>query len=166
MTSMMPLTERDSWKALAAHADAMKSVTLKELFAADAGRGERMTVEAEGLFLDYSKNRVKDETLKLLVDVAEEAGLRGKIDAMFRGDKINVTEQRAVLHVALRAPKGEKIFVDGEDVVPGVHAVLEKMAEFCEQGAVGRVEGAYGQADSQCGEYWDWRLGPGAGDGV
>ncbi|HEV2619835.1 MAG TPA: glucose-6-phosphate isomerase, partial [Acidobacteriaceae bacterium] len=141
----LPLKERGSWKALAAHAEAMKTVSLKELFAADAGRGERLTAEAAGLFLDYSKNRVKDETLRLLVVVADEAGVPAKIDAMFRGDKINVTEQRAVLHVALRAPKGESIFVDGEDVVPGVHAVLEKMAEFSDKVRSGEWKGHTGK---------------------
>ena len=129
----MELTEQPAWKALQAHAQEMKARTLRELFAADAARGERLTAEAAGIFLDYSKNRVTDETLRLLVRLAEECGLREKIDAMFRGDKINVTEDRAVLHVALRAPKGEKIFVDGEDVVPGVHAVLEKMAGFADR---------------------------------
>jgi glucose-6-phosphate isomerase len=144
-TATLPLTERSSWKKLAAHAERMKTVTLGELFAADAGRGERMTVEAEGLFLDYSKNRVTDETLKLLAGVAEEAALRGKIDAMFRGDKINITEQRAVLHVALRAPVGESILVDGEDVVPGVHAVLKKMAEFAGKVRSGEWKGHTGK---------------------
>ena len=106
----------------------MRDRHLRELFADDPGRGERLTAEAAGLFLDYSKNRVTDETLKLLVQLAEESGLRERIDAMFRGEKINVTEHRAVLHVALRAPKGQSIVVDGKDVVPEVHAVLDKMA--------------------------------------
>jgi glucose-6-phosphate isomerase len=144
-TTSLPLTQRSSWKSLAAHAEAVKAVTLKDLFAADAGRGERLTLDAVGLFLDYSKNRVKDETLKLLIGVAEEAGLRGKIDAMFRGDKINVTEERAVLHVALRAPKEESIFVDGEDVVPGVHAVLDKMAAFADKVRSGAWKGHTGK---------------------
>jgi glucose-6-phosphate isomerase len=123
----------------------MKAVTLKELFSADAARGERLTVEAAGLFLDYSKNRVSDETLKLLIGVAEEAGLRGKVDAMFRGDKINITEQRAVLHVALRAPEDESILVDGEDVVPGVHAVLKKMVAFAGKVRSGEWKGHTGK---------------------
>jgi glucose-6-phosphate isomerase len=123
----------------------MKTVTLKDLFAADAGRGQRLTTEAEGLFLDYSKNRATDESLKLLIAVAEEAGVREKIDAMFRGDKINITENRAVLHVALRAPKGETILVDGEDVVPGVHAVLEKMAGFANKVRSGEWKGHTGK---------------------
>src|SRR6266850_1665089 len=107
-----------------------RELHLRKLFADDPTRGKRMTIEAVGLFLDYSKNRVTDETLKLLVQLADESGLRGLIDAMFRGDKINITENRAVLHVALRAPKGASIVVDGENVVPQVHAVLDKMADF------------------------------------
>ena len=131
--AIKPTTDRPAWKALQAHYDATKGDHLRDLFAADPGRGERLTAEAEGLFLDYSKNRVTDETLKLLVQLAEESGLKAKIDAMFRGDKINITEGRAVLHVALRAPKTESIVVDGEDVVPEVHAVLDKMAGFSDR---------------------------------
>jgi glucose-6-phosphate isomerase len=139
------LTERGAWKALQGHFAEVGAKHLTELFAGDAGRGERLTAEACGLFLDYSKNRVTDETLKLLVALAEECGLRAKIDAMFAGEKINVTEGRAVLHVALRAPKGEKIFVDGEDVVPGVHEVLEKMAGFAERVRSGEWKGHTGK---------------------
>jgi glucose-6-phosphate isomerase len=139
------LTERGAWKALEAHFAEVGAKHLTEWFAEDAGRGERLTAEACGLFLDYSKNRVTDETLKLLVELAEECGLRAKIDAMFRGDKINVTENRAVLHVALRAPKDEKIFVDGEDVVGPVHAVLEKMAGFAERVRSGEWKGHTGK---------------------
>src|SRR6202012_2130608 len=109
---------------LESHYQKIRELHLRQLFADDPQRGERLTTEAVGLYLDYSKNRVTDETLKLLFQLAEESGLRGRIDAMFRGDKINITENRAVLHVALRAPKGEKILVDGKDVVPEVHAVL------------------------------------------
>jgi glucose-6-phosphate isomerase len=123
----------------------MKGQHLRDLFAKDPGRGERFTAEADGIFLDYSKNRVTDETLRLLVALAEESGLRGKIEAMFRGDKINITENRAVLHVALRAPKSEKIVVDGEDVVPGVHAVLEKMAGFADRVRSGEWKGHTGK---------------------
>jgi glucose-6-phosphate isomerase len=141
----MPLTERKAWKALQAHFDDLGTTELRELFAADAGRGTRLTAEAAGIFLDYSKNRVTDETLKLLVELAEECGVRGKIEAMFTGEKINVTEHRAVLHVALRAPKGESIFVDGEDVVPGVHAVLEKMAGFAQRIRSGEWKGHTGK---------------------
>lgn len=142
---LLPLNERPSWKALQAHAENIKTQTLGEMFAVDLGRGKRLTMEAEGLFLDYSKNRITDETLKLLQGVAEEAGLRGKIEAMFRGDKINITENRAVLHVALRAPRSEKIVVDGEDVVPGVHAVLEKMEGFSDKVRSGAWKGHTGK---------------------
>jgi glucose-6-phosphate isomerase len=127
------LTERPAWKALAAHQKKIRDVHLRELFAADPKRGERLTAEAVGIFLDYSKNRITDETLALLVQLAGECGLRERIDAMFRGDKINVTEDRAVLHVALRAPRSASIVVDGENVVPGVHAVLDRMTDFCDR---------------------------------
>src|SRR6516164_8872761 len=125
-----PVTERRAWKELVAHHQKIRELHLRKLFADDPTRGERMTIEAVGLYLDYSKNRVTDETLKLLVQLADESGLRARIDAMFRGEKINVTEKRAVLHVALRAPKDQSILVDGENVVPEVHAVLDKMADF------------------------------------
>jgi glucose-6-phosphate isomerase len=124
------VTERRAWNALLAHHENIRELQLRKLFSDDPTRGKRLTVEAVGLFLDYSKNRITDETLKLLVQLAEESGLRQRIDAMFRGDKINVTENRAVLHVALRAPKGASIVVDGQNVVPQVHAVLDKMADF------------------------------------
>jgi glucose-6-phosphate isomerase len=127
------LTRSQAWKALQGHHAEVSGLHLRELFAADPQRGTKLVAEACGLYLDYSKNRVTDETLRLLVALAEERGLRGHIDAMFRGDKINITENRAVLHVALRAPRGEKIVVDGEDVVPGVHEVLDKMASFAER---------------------------------
>lgn len=139
-----PLTECGAWKALAAHRKEQKQ-HLRDLFAADPKRGERMTAEAAGLFLDYSKNRITDETLKLLVSLAEETGLRGRIDAMFRGEKINITENRAVLHVALRAPRGASIVVDGENVVPQVHAVLDKMADFAGRVRSGSWKGHTGQ---------------------
>src|ERR1017187_7095839 len=126
-----PLTKRQAWKALAAHHKTVQKLHLRELFAADPKRGERMTVEAAGLFLDYSKNRVTEETLNLLMQLAAESGLCERIEAMFRGDKINITGNRAVLHVALRAPKDASIIVDGKNVVPEVHAVLDKMANFC-----------------------------------
>ena len=119
-----------TWKALAAHHEKVGHLHLRQLFADDPKRGERMTAEAVGVYLDYSKNRVTDETLRLLLQLAEESGLRARIDAMFRGEKINVTERRAVLHVALRAPRGTSIVVDGENVVDQVHAVLDKMADF------------------------------------
>ena len=141
----IPLTQRPTWKALQAHAQEMKEKHLRELFAEDSARGLRFTLEADGLFLDYSKNRITDETLELLLELAEGAGLRGKIDAMFRGDKINITENRAVLHVALRAPSDETILVDGENVVPGVHAVLDKMAGFADTVRSGTWKGHTGK---------------------
>jgi glucose-6-phosphate isomerase len=123
----------------------MRSRHLRELFARDPARGERMTAEAAGVFLDYSKNRVDDETLRLLIELAEQSGLRERIDAMFRGEKINVTEKRAVLHVALRAPKGASITVDGKNVVPEVHGVLDKMAEFADRIRSGEWKGHTGK---------------------
>jgi len=128
-----PLKQLPAWQALEAHAASTKNTQLRQLFAEDAKRGERFTAEAEGIFLDYSKHRITNETLKLFGQLAEESNLRDHIEAMFRGDKINITENRAVLHVALRAPKTESILVDGVDVVPEVHAVLDKMAAFADQ---------------------------------
>ncbi|HXM61037.1 MAG TPA: glucose-6-phosphate isomerase [Terriglobales bacterium] len=125
-----PLVKRQAWKALEAHSKEIRKSHLRNLFADDPKRGERLTAEAVGIYFDYSKNLVTDETLKLLLQLAEESGLRARIDAMFRGEKINITEKRAVLHVALRAPRGTSIVVDGEDVVPEVHAVLDKMTDF------------------------------------
>jgi glucose-6-phosphate isomerase len=124
------VTQRPVWKALETHAQTMRSLHLRTLFAQDPRRGERLAAEAVGIYLDYSKNRITDETLMLLRQLAVESGLRERIDAMFRGEKINVSEQRAVLHVALRAPRGASILVGGENVVPQVHAVLDKMADF------------------------------------
>jgi glucose-6-phosphate isomerase len=124
------VTELPAWKALSAHFQKIDRLHLRELFAQDPKRGERLTVEAAGLYLDYSKNRITDETLALLLQLAEQSGLRARIDAMFRGEKINTSEKRAVLHVALRAPKGQSILVDGEDVVPQVHTVLDRMTDF------------------------------------
>jgi glucose-6-phosphate isomerase len=128
-----PLTRRPAWKALAAHSKVMEKVSLRELFAADATRGEHFTAEAAGVFLDYSKNRINDRTLTLLLDLATESGLAERIDAMFRGEKINITEKRAALHVALRAPRSASVFVDGKDVMPEVHSVLDKMIDFAER---------------------------------
>jgi len=128
--SIKPLKRRPAWKALAAHLHEIGDLHLRKLFADDPHRGERLTAEAMGIYLDYSKNRITDETLDLLLQLAEESGLRARIDAMFRGERINVTENRPVLHVALRAPKGASIVVDGENVVPQVHAVLDKMTDF------------------------------------
>jgi glucose-6-phosphate isomerase len=132
-TSIKPLTQRPAWKALAAHHKKIQKVHLRKLFADDPKRGERLTVDAAGLYLDYSKNRITDQTVKLLVQLAEQSDLKGRTAAMFRGDKINITENRAVLHVALRAPKGTRIDVDGKNVVPEVHAVLDKMADFSDR---------------------------------
>src|SRR5215469_3703292 len=126
----VPLTQRLTWKALEEHYQYIRDQHLRTLFAEDPHRGERFALEAVGIYLDYSKNRVTDETMRLLLELAESAGLRERIAAMFNGEKINVTERRAVLHVALRAPKDQSILVDGEDVVPEVHAVLDKMAVF------------------------------------
>src|SRR5215470_15988617 len=140
-----PLTTRKAWKALEAHYKKVRELHLRNLFADDPKRGERMTAEAVGLFLDYSKNRITDDTVKLLLQLAEESGLRGRIDAMFRGEKINITENRAVLHVALRAPKGTSIVVDGEDVMPQVHAVLDRMADFSNRVRSGEWKGHTGK---------------------
>jgi glucose-6-phosphate isomerase len=133
------------WRALEDHQRAMEARDLRTLFADDPARGERMTAEAAGVFLDYSKNRIDDETIRLLVELAEQSGLRARIDAMFRGDKINVTEGRAVLHVALRAPRGASILVDGKNVVPEVHAVLDKMADFAQRIRSGQWKGHTGK---------------------
>ncbi|HWG20415.1 MAG TPA: glucose-6-phosphate isomerase [Terracidiphilus sp.] len=142
---IQPLTSRRAWKALQEHAKAMREVHLRQLFADDGQRGMRMTAEAAGLFLDYSKNRVTDETLRLLLQLAEESGLKQRTEAMFRGEKINVTENRAVLHVALRAPRGAAILVDGENVVPKVHEVLDRMSAFCERVRSGAWKGHTGK---------------------
>src|SRR5579862_9732336 len=139
------LTKKKAWKKLQSHYKKIREVHLRNLFADDPQRGERLILEAAGIFLDYSKNRVTDQTLKLLLQLANETGLRARIDAMFRGDKINITEKRAVLHVALRAPKGTSIFVDGEDVVPQVHAVLDKMTSFSDRVRSGAWKGYTGK---------------------
>jgi glucose-6-phosphate isomerase len=139
------LMERPAWKALEEHYQKVRNVHLRSLFADDPRRGERMTAEGAGLYLDYSKNRITDETIGLLLNLAEECGLRERIGGMFRGEKINITENRAVLHIALRAPKSEKILVDGVDVVPEVHAVLDKMAAFSERVRTGRWQGYTGK---------------------
>jgi glucose-6-phosphate isomerase len=140
-----PLAERQAWKSLATHYEKVRDLHLQKLFADDPKRGERLTAEAVGLFLDYSKNRITDETLRLLLRLAEESGLRTRIDAMFRGEKINITEKRAVLHVALRAPRGASIVVDGENVVSQVHAVLDKMADFSNRVRSGAWKGHTGK---------------------
>jgi glucose-6-phosphate isomerase len=143
--AITPLTKRKAWKALTAHYKKISKIHLRKLFADDPKRGERLTLEAAGIFLDYSKHRINDQTLKLLLQLADESRLRERIDAMFSGEKINITEKRAVLHVALRAPKGSSIIVDGENVVPGVHAVLDKMSSFCDGVRSGAWKGHTGK---------------------
>jgi glucose-6-phosphate isomerase len=144
-TTSAALRETEAWRALELHAEEMRGAHLRDLFAADATRGERLSVEAEGLYLDYSKNRITHETLKLLLALAQERGVAERRDAMFAGEKINVTENRAVLHVALRAPKDERIEVDGEDVVPMVHEVLDRMSDFAHRIRSGEWKGQTGK---------------------
>ncbi len=144
-TGTPPLTARPSWKALEAHRREIGDRHLRSLFADDPTRGERLTAEAIGIYLDYSKNRATDETLTLLGRLAEESGLRDRIEAMFRGDRINVTENRSVLHVALRAPRGRAVIADGKDVVPEVHAVLDAMADFANRVRRGEWTGHTGK---------------------
>jgi glucose-6-phosphate isomerase len=140
-----PLTQRPAWKALAAHHNKIQKLHLRQLFAKDPKRGERMSAEATGLYLDYSKNRITNQTLKLLIQLARKSDLGGRIAAMFSGQKINVTENRAVLHVALRAPQGANIVVDGKNVVPEVHAMLDKMANFSDRLRSGEWKGHTGK---------------------
>ncbi len=142
---LQPLTQRAAWKALETHHEEIKNTPLRSLFSSDPQRADRFKIEAAGLSLDYSKNRITEQTRKLLLQLAQESGLRERIDAMFRGEKINITENRAVLHVALRAPKGESIIVDGQDVVPPVHAVLDKMAAFSDRVRSGEWKGHTGK---------------------
>lgn len=142
---MPGLVDLPAWRALQAHYQTVKNIHLRTLFAQDPGRGERMTCEMEGLYLDYSKNRITDDTVKLLVNLANECGLRQRIDAMFSGEKINRTEGRAVLHVALRTPRDAHIYVDGEDVIPGVYAVLDRMADFADRVRSGAWKGYTGK---------------------
>jgi glucose-6-phosphate isomerase len=144
-TTVKSLTRRPAWELLAEHSKEIKKVHLRQLFVEDASRGERFTVEAAGLFLDYSKNRITQTTLKLLLQLAQESGLRQKIDAMFGGERIDLTENRAVLHVALRAPKDASIQLDGKNVVPEVQAVLDKMAVFCDRVRSGEWKGYTGK---------------------
>ena len=147
MTAQSPSSRAalPQWQHVAAHAAAMGGTHLRDLFAADAGRGERLVLDTCGLHVDYSKQRITGETLPLLLKLAEACGLRQRIDAMFSGEKINTTEHRAVLHVALRAPQGEKILCDGHDVVPDVHEVLGRMAAFCRQIRSGTWKGYTGR---------------------
>ena len=144
----------------------LRKLHLRQLFADDPTRGETFTAEGAGLFFDYSKNRISETTLKLLLQLAEECDLRGRIDAMFRGEKINITEKRAVLHVALRAPKSETIMVDGKNVVPEVHAVLDKMAAFSNRVRSGEWLGSYRQAHQEHRKHRHRRLRPRASHGL
>jgi glucose-6-phosphate isomerase len=144
-SQITPLTKRKAWSALRAHHKTMQSVHLRKLFADNPKRAEKFSLEALGIYFDYSKNRITDKTVTLLLQLAKESGLREHIDAMFRGDKINITENRAVLHVALRAPKDETILVDGKNVVPEVHAVLDKMTAFCNRVRSGEWKGHTGK---------------------
>jgi glucose-6-phosphate isomerase len=144
-TPIKRLTQRPAWKSLAAHHKQIENLHLRKLFADDSRRGERLTASAAGLFLDYSKNRITEKTLKLLLQLTDESHLRAKIDAMFGGEKINITENRAVLHIALRAPKGASILVDGKNVVPDIHAVLDKMAAFSNRVRSGEWKGHTGK---------------------
>ena len=164
--SLTPLRALPAFKALEAHYAQVKELTLRQLFADDATRGERFALETEGFYFDYSKNRITDETVKLLLELAEQSGLRAKIDAMFGGDKINITEGRSVLHVALRAPKGEKIVVDGVDVVPEVHKVLDAMSAFANRVRSRRVEGLYRQAHQEHRQHRYRRLRSRPGHGL
>ncbi len=145
-TTETPLRQRSAWRALELHHEQIRDVHLRDLFARDPQRGERLTAEGGSLYLDYSKNRVTDETLDLLIALAEESGLRARIEAMFRGDRINVSENRSVLHVALRMPKGTKLIVDGVDVVTDVHEVLDRMSAFAERVRSGEWKGHTGKA--------------------
>jgi len=140
-----PLTQRKAWTALKTHAKQMQTAQLRKLFDDDAKRAERFTIEALGIYFDYSKNRITEKTVKLLLDLARESGLAARMEAMFRGEKINITENRAVLHVALRAPKNASILVDGHNVVPDVHAVLDKMSDFCNRVRSGAWKGHTGK---------------------
>jgi glucose-6-phosphate isomerase len=143
--AIMPLTKRKAWLALKAHQKQIRAAHLRKLFEADPKRAERFTVDALGIYFDYSKNRITEKTVKLLLDLARESGLQGHIDAMFRGEKINITENRAVLHTALRAPRDATILVNGKNVVPDVHSVLDKMADFCDRVRSGAWKGHTGK---------------------
>src|SRR5258708_7640240 len=143
--SVPALHTRPAWALLENHYQKMKGFHLRQLFAENPGRGEELAAEAAGIYLDYSKNRITGETLRLLLQLAQESGLRERIDAMFRGDKINVSENRAVLHVALRAPRGASVMHDGQNVVPEVHAVLNKMADFAHRLRSGAWKGHTGK---------------------
>ena len=165
-TANDPAFASQAWSELGAHYKKTKELHLRQLFAGDPERGERLSAEAVGLYLDYSKNRITDETLRLLIRLAYASGLQERIDAMFRGDKINLTEKRAVLHTALRAPRDFSILVDGEDVVPKVHAVLDRMADFANRVRTGGWIRSHRETDSERDQHWHRWLRPGPGNGV
>ncbi len=158
------LRERPAWGALERHFAAVRDLHLRDLFAADPERGERLAAEGAGIYLDYSKNRVTDETLRLLLELARESGLEERTEAMFRGDRINTTENRSVLHVALRVPRGTSL--DGRDVVADVHEVLDRMASFADRIRSGAWTGSYRQADPQRRQHRDRRIRPRPRDGL
>ena len=160
------LIELPAWQALLTHYQRIKNIHLRQLFAEDPDRGRRLTLEAAGLFLDYSKNRITAETLRLLVNLAAECRLSERIEAMFRGEKINATEKRAVLHIALRSPRDASILVDGENVVPWVHEVLDRMTAFAEKIRLGQLERPHWEIHSKHCQYRYRRFRPRTGDGL
>ena len=160
------LASSPQWRALTDQYESIKDVHLRQMFADDPARGQSLSVEGAGLYLDYSKNRVTAETVKSLIELARFLDLQDRIEAMFTGEKINLTEGRAVLHTALRAPRTHRSVVDGQNVIPEVHAVLDKMSAFCDRRARWKLEGAYRQTDSQYRQHWNRRLGSRSGDGV
>ena len=166
MASGPQLRKTKAWKALEKHHGEIGERHLRELFAEDPDRGERLVAEGAGLYLDYSKHRITDETLKLLTRLADERGVAERRDAMFSGEHINVSEDRAVLHVALRMPKDRSLVVDGEDVVKQVHAVLDRMSAFSEKVRSGEWKGHTGKADQERDQHRHRRLRPGSGDGL
>ncbi len=167
MSDAPSLREGAAWRALREHHEAgIGTAHLRDLFADDPGRGERLLADGAGLHLDFSKNRITEETVILLGELARERGVEERRDAMFAGEHINVSEDRAVLHVALRMPRERSLVVDGVDVVREVHETLDRMAAFCRAGALGRVDRPHRQADPQRRQHRHRRLGPGPGDGL
>ena len=166
ITSATPLEGRPAWKALDKHYEEIRDLRLRDLFADDPTRGERLAAEGAGLYLDYSKNRITDETLGLLLQLAEESGLRERTEAMFRGDRINVSENRSVLHVALRMPRGESLARRGRRRRRGGERRPRPDGRLRRPHPLGRVEGAHGKADPEHRQHRHWRLRPRAGDGI
>ena len=166
MPSVRTLRDRPAWRALEKHYEELGPKHLRELFAADGTRGERLVAEGPGLYLDYSKNRITEETIELLVALAEQSGLADRIEAMFTGERINVSENRSVLHVALRMPKSASLIVDGVDVVKQVHEVLDRMAAFSDRVRSRRLAGSHGPPDPQRDQHRDRRVRPRPGDGL